>query len=337
MAVSAETESGQLALSVVVVTYNEAERIRDCLTSIFAACDGLLSYEVILVDSNSTDGTVELASDYPVTILRIPDDDITTPAAGRYVGTEAARGERILFVDGDMVISRTWLEAALDHLEQPDVAGVDGHLNDPAETEEVQRVDAIRGVALYDREAFQSVGGFDPHLRSLEDIHLGFQLTTLGYELHRLPQMAATHPPRQSFSEPIRRWRRGYMVGTGQTVRASLRSPKVCWKHLRRLRYRLCLIGWSTIGFAVLTASLLLDRSLSLFGTWLVLSLAGFGLLVHHQGLSGGLAFLFAKVVGSIGLVRGLFITPRPPEAFPLDQIEQIQYGPVQGQYAHVA
>lgn len=311
-------------LSVVVVTYNEEGRIRDCLDSVFRACEGLGTFEVVLVDSNSTDRTVDIASEFPVTVLRITDDELTSPAAGRFVGTARARGDSILFVDGDMTINRQWLSEALSYLqEHHDVAAVDGHLNEPDPTGKARPMDAVRGVALYDADALATVGGFDPFLRSLEDIYLGFELTVAGYDLYRLPSVAAEHPKRSPVTDPIRRWRLGYMDGTGQAIRKSLGKPHILAKVLGRLRYKLILSGW-------LVAGGLSALSLPFFSIWLVLSALGFGVVSSRLGVGGSLYFFFAKFVGILGMFRGLSIEPREPEQFPLDAVQTVKRGTVQ-------
>lgn len=364
--------STQLELSVVIVTYNEQDRIRACIESVVAAARELAEFEVILVDSNSTDRTVDIASEYPITIFQIPDDELTTPGAGRYVGTQAARGELVLFVDGDMVLERDWLARAMslmrserpgvthsgrqntgqhrdttlpeqtngspaqteqlavtqadsEPLESAPIAAVDGQLNEPAASGSITTVDSVRGVALYRREILQSVSGFDPYLQSLEDVHLGFELTEAGYRLLRLPEVAATHPKRPSVSEPLRRWRQGYMIGTGQTVRKSLHSPGLLGKHLYRLRHRLAILVWLCVGLGTLLVS-------SAFLLWLGLSAVAFGVIVTKLGFRAAVGWVVGKLVGIAGLLVGLFVSPQPPEAFPLEQVETLQLGPVQPQ-----
>jgi glycosyltransferase involved in cell wall biosynthesis len=310
-------------LSVVIVTYNEEDRIRGCIESVLAATRELVDVEIVLVDSNSTDRTVDIAAEYPVTVLQIPDDELTTPGAGRYVGTAATDGDRILFVDGDMVIQRPWLERALSILGQrADVAAIDGHLDTPAGDGTVTEVDAVRGVALYGRAPLQSVGGFDPYLKSLEDIHLGYQLTSDGYTLLRLPDVAADHTPREALSEPFRRLQRGYTVGPGQAIRRSIGSNELLRKHLARIRYRLALFAWLCVGIG----SVLFWPALVL---WFVLSLVAFAVLVSKRGLSGAVGFLLSKLFGIVGIVRGAIQTPRPPESFPTETVETLHRGGV--------
>ena len=310
-------------LSVVIITYNEADRIGECLDSVFAACSEWLDFEVILVDSNSTDGTVDIAVDYPITVLQIPDDDLTTPAAGRHVGTIASLSDTILFVDGDMSIHREWLESAMAYLdERPGVAAVDGQLNEPAAEETVQSVDAVRGVALYHKDALLSVGGFDPYLQSLEDIHLGFKLTHAGYDLRRLPTVAGHHPIREGVTEPIRRWKRGYMTGTGQAIRESTTEPTLLVKHLLRLRYHLITLGWVLVGvFSLLSPPVFL--------VWVILSTIAYAVVATKLGIGQAFRFFFGKLVGTIGLIRGLFKKPLDATSFPHDRIRLVQRGPV--------
>lgn len=55
---------GRQKVSVIVTTYNEEVNIADCLRSVGWAD------EVLLVDSFSTDRTIEIAGEFPVTILQ---------------------------------------------------------------------------------------------------------------------------------------------------------------------------------------------------------------------------------------------------------------------------
>ena len=84
-------------LSVVVISRNEEAAIGACLKALLEKTAGLKT-EIILVDSASTDRTVEIASAFPVTIVRIEECQELSPAAGRYLGTRQASGEYIFFL-----------------------------------------------------------------------------------------------------------------------------------------------------------------------------------------------------------------------------------------------
>jgi len=57
-----------MKISVYIIAYNEAEKIRDCINSV------LWADEIILADSYSTDGTTEIAKELGVTVIQIPFD-----------------------------------------------------------------------------------------------------------------------------------------------------------------------------------------------------------------------------------------------------------------------
>lgn len=312
-------EEASPTVSVVIVTYNEADRIRRCLDSVFELCEEVPSFEVVLVDSNSSDETVSIASEYPITILRIPSDDLSTPSAGRYVGTQAADGEFVLFVDGDMELSDGWLPRACRLLrEHPDVAAVDGHLNENRGQTEIENVGAVRGVALYDAKKLRAVGGFDPFLRSLEDIDLGFQLVEAGYRLCRLPVVVAEHPVSTGPQEPLRRLRNGYVRGTGQAVRKSVDSPRRLARHLHRLRNKLFAAAWGSLG----AVSLL---SPPLFVGWVLATAAGFCVLVSKKGFDEAVTVSIKQVLTLFGMFWGFRDAPRPASEYPLDRIETVK------------
>lgn len=86
-----------LDLSVVVPVRNAEAFIEDCLASIVAASPR----EIIVVDGNSTDRTVERALAYPVRILS---DDGRGVAAARMLGAHAATSAAVALIDVDIVL-----------------------------------------------------------------------------------------------------------------------------------------------------------------------------------------------------------------------------------------
>ena len=305
-------------LSVVVIARNEESQIGRCLSSVLSAVEPFDS-EVVLVDSNSTDGTVERASEFPVSVLRIPTDDLTTPAAGRYVGTEFAKGEQILFVDGDVVLESGWLGVASGLLVgNEDIAGVGGYLGERTETSVVES-EWLAGVALYDADALARVGGFDPYLGALEDLHLGHELTEAGYRLVRLPTVVGEQVRDSTrYLEPIRRWRRGYFHGGYDALFRSTDSPRIFAKHLYELRHPLATALWLGLG----TASVV---SLPLFGLWLAASLAGVVVLVGLTGPRRAFHLVSMWSTHVVALLDHEWREPPPREAYPLDRIERLQ------------
>ncbi len=100
-------------LSVVIIGKN-AEKILgrsidSVITAITRAGQLIKSYEIIYVDSNSTDSSLELARSYSeVRTLAITSSTFYSAALGRHLGLKHARHNNILFLDGDMTLSPTW-------------------------------------------------------------------------------------------------------------------------------------------------------------------------------------------------------------------------------------
>ncbi|MFC7205401.1 glycosyltransferase [Haloferax namakaokahaiae] len=318
-------EATDPTISVVIPTLNEEENIETCLDSVFDALQDGPSFEVILVDSNSEDSTVERARQYPITVLQITEDDLTTPGAGRYVGWKVANGDLLLFVDGDMQLTGDWVRDAHDTIEsEPNVSGVDGYL-DRATSAERESVNAINGVMLYDAAVLDEVETFDPFLQGYEDIILGFQLRAAGYDLLRLPIVSATHARPYEISQLKRRWNNGYMYGLGQVVRKSLTSPKI----LKLLLIRNLMFVLFLLLFSVGVATFVVSRIL--FVGWVLMATSLFLADSLWEGPSFAAERWIRNGISWYGFCRGFLMTVRAPSEFPLDAVETIADGTTHG------
>jgi glycosyltransferase involved in cell wall biosynthesis len=81
-------------LSVIIITRNEQEMIRDCLESVKWA------EEIVLVDSGSTDKTCKIAKKYRAKIVESPAQEPRF-SEWRNKGFQAARGDWVLYLDAD--------------------------------------------------------------------------------------------------------------------------------------------------------------------------------------------------------------------------------------------
>lgn len=82
----------KMKITVIVITYNEEENIKECLDTV-KWCD-----EIIVVDSQSKDRTVQLAQNYTDKIILTEN---ITYSQKRNIGIENASGEWILWIDAD--------------------------------------------------------------------------------------------------------------------------------------------------------------------------------------------------------------------------------------------
>jgi len=307
-------------LSVVIVTYNEADQIETCIESVIEACGPVGEFEVIIVDGNSTDETVTIASKYPVTILQTDEDIRSTPSSGRYVGTAHANGDYVLYVDGDTAMAGDWLGDAIDRLESDsELAGVGGHFNDLEGSDEPEETDSLWRVALYEMDALDGVGGFDPYLNALEDIDLGVRLCRAGYRLERLPVVVGHHPELSGFDEWIRRWRQGFYYGQGEVIRKYLDQPRLLASWLKRLQLWFATIGWLLLG----VGAAVVDEEFGL--GWLVASILIVGLALVKRDRHWVAKKLGANLVLlPLGIARGIFRYQGSSDEYPVETAEVV-------------
>ena len=95
--------SHSLLLSVVVSVRNSASTLRQVLAAIRASDLSRESYEIIVVDDVSADGSIAIAARYADTVVKLSGRP-SGPAYARNRGVELARGEVLAFVDGDVVV-----------------------------------------------------------------------------------------------------------------------------------------------------------------------------------------------------------------------------------------
>src|SRR4051812_35918458 len=112
--------------SLIVIAYNERRRAPDCIRAILSQRTAS-SYEVILVDDGSTDGTVDAVAEVAGTdprfrVLRLGEN--RGRGAARDAGVAAAHGSAIGFVDADITLPPDWLDRCLTAL--PGAAAASG-------------------------------------------------------------------------------------------------------------------------------------------------------------------------------------------------------------------
>ncbi|AZK47455.1 glycosyltransferase family 2 protein [Paenibacillus lentus] len=94
--------------SVVILAYNQREIIEVCLTALTRQrLEEDDSFEVVLVDNGSTDGTGEMIQginvDYPLKYRYIPRTEQSNRAVSRNQGIVSASGDIVILLDGDQI------------------------------------------------------------------------------------------------------------------------------------------------------------------------------------------------------------------------------------------
>jgi glycosyltransferase involved in cell wall biosynthesis len=209
-----ELMSETLRLSVVVSVRDSGSTLGEALAAIRASDLPRDSYEIIVVDDASTDGSVAIAARYADTVVRLS-GRCSGPAYARNRGVELARGAIVAFVDGDVVVRQDTLSLMLATLvERPDIDAVSAsHADDSGAPNFVsqywnlilrfgeQRHSArcaqfAPGCGAVRRKAFLSVGMYDEWrfaTACLENVELGERLLGKGHGVLLSSELKVTH------------------------------------------------------------------------------------------------------------------------------------------------
>lgn len=181
-----------LSLSVVIIGRNEGQRLARCLESVAGMNYPMDRCELIYVDSNSSDGSRELASALGARVISI-DAGKLTAARARNAGWRSAKGPLILFLDGDTILHPDFVQRAVATLAEPGVAVVYGNRRETHPTSSIyNRVldidwiapagtsESCGGDALMRRSALEQVAGYDADLIAGEEPDLCRRLRATG-------------------------------------------------------------------------------------------------------------------------------------------------------------
>jgi glycosyltransferase involved in cell wall biosynthesis len=202
-------------LSVVIPTYNRLPILRKCLAALEEQrlASPVQRFEVVVVDDGSTDDTVPWlegnADQLPH--VRLIRQEHGGPAEGRNRGVEAARGDVIVFIDSDLVVTPDFLvrhaRALEEHWQRSgdrlcftygaviNTANFDEPTREPHKPTDLSWAYFATGNVAIDRAVLLRSGLFDTSFRlyGWEDLELGERLRRMGVKLVRCPEAVGYH------------------------------------------------------------------------------------------------------------------------------------------------
>lgn len=210
--------------SIVIRTYNEARWLGEVLEGI-AAQTGGASYETVLVDSGSTDETVEIALAHGCRIETIAKPDFTF---GRSLnqGCAASRGKVLVFLSGHCIPAASdWLvrliEPVLDgrvpyaYGRQIGRAGVSKFSEEMLFRKYFPENSAVPQDGFFCNNANAALSAdvwaenpFDEEITGLEDMMLAKRLTAEGYGIGYVAEASVIHLHKENWSQVMTRYER---------------------------------------------------------------------------------------------------------------------------------
>lgn len=249
-----------MQVSVVIRTLNEERYLGSLLQSIRdQRCDGL-QVEIVLIDSGSTDATVEIAHDFGCVITTIKREEFSF---GRSLnrGCEAASGELLLFVSGHCVpTDLDWLQnlcepilcGQADFVYGRQLGGPDSMFSECRIFEKYYpSVSRIPQQGFFCNNANSAISRkawlqhrFDENLTGLEDMDLAKRLCETGGAVAYVAEAQVLHHHHERWRQVKRRFEREALalqkimpqihITPTDTVRYILSSVLHDWRHARR-------------------------------------------------------------------------------------------------------
>ena len=213
-------------ISIVIRALNEAEHLPALLDSIER--QSLAPDEVVLVDSGSTDATVEIGESRGLKVIHIPPGDFTFGRALNW-GCEAAKGEILVFVSAHVyALDDSWLASLVAPFDDDGVGlsygGQTG--DDRSNFAEIQLLKRwFPDVATNDqqdpfcnnancsirRELWETTP-FDETLPGLEDMAFARQIRSVGHRVAYVPEAKIAHVHQEGWRQTLNRYRREAMA-----------------------------------------------------------------------------------------------------------------------------
>jgi len=190
-------------VSVIVSFHNESRYLKKCVQSLLDLDYPKDSYEVVLINDGSTDGSEETINDIVeaegsrITILKGNDRG---PATARNLGIKAAKGEIVAITDPDCIPDKHWLAYHIQHYENQNVGAVQGrvitdwhNLCHPVRIAPVLFPYVTCNIS-YRARTLREVGPFDEQFRYKEDQELAFRLLESGWLIEHELLALVYHP-----------------------------------------------------------------------------------------------------------------------------------------------
>lgn len=219
-----ETNTNPPDISIVYRALNEAKWFAQSLQAMRAQDIGDLTMEIVLVDSGSTDATLDIAKEYGCRITHISKSDFSF---GRSLnqGCDFARGEILAFISAHCIpADEHWLRHLIQPLQDGKASYTYGRQigHEVSKFSEKQlfkkyfpKKSAVPHEGFFCNNANSAIlrsvwkqYKFDEHVTGLEDMVLGKQITAQGHKIGYVAEAPVIHIHEESFKQTQNRYYR---------------------------------------------------------------------------------------------------------------------------------
>ena len=209
-------------ISFIIIGKNEGWKITKCVESVINAIDicKIGDYEIIYVDSNSSDDSITRVKKYNLANIIIVNDE-SNAAVARNIGVLESKGDALFFIDGDMEIEEDFLNSVYNDkggLRYDFVSGnwINKEYNNDWVYQKERLAKKINssqirefttgGVFLIKKSLWIMIGGMKSKLNRSQDLDFGIRLAKKGHFLLRKNTIIANHHT-IPYNDENRMWR----------------------------------------------------------------------------------------------------------------------------------
>lgn len=254
-------------VSLILPIRNEAAFIERNLTAIAAQSYPLSHIEVLIVDGQSSDGTLEcvhaFAAQHQELNLHLLENPQRYMPVGFNIGLAASKGDVIIVVGGHCTLAPDYVERCVRTLQQTDAECVGGLIDTVGETTEARAIAVAQsspfGVGgatfrmataqagcvdtvafgAYRRTVFEEIGNLDEELIRNQDDEFNFRLLQAGGRIWLDPAIRATYYSRGTLRGL---WKQYYEYGVYKVRVIQKRGAVPSWRHLAPAAFLLALV-----------------------------------------------------------------------------------------------
>ena len=212
----------QFLVSVIIVNFNGKNYLEKCLESLMKI--NYEKYEIILVDNNSSDKSIEFVKNSFPSVIIIKLNKNYGFAEPNNIGAKNAKGDLLLFLNNDTVVRPNFINEMVEVLKKDSKIAIcqsllmkpNGEVDSSGDfidtlgrsytsrnkETNVKKILSAKGASMMVKtDSFWDLGGFDKKFfASFEDVELGWNAWIRGYEVVLAPKSIVYHEGGQTVS-----------------------------------------------------------------------------------------------------------------------------------------
>lgn len=211
-----------MEISVIIPSYNTQNVIADTLESVVNQ-NASFDFEIIVVDCSDNEQVRNVVEAFPKVLFH-HETERFNPGIGRNIGAKLAKGNLLIFLDADVILERSALDAALKEfrsgkkmfggaleLNKDKSKGIAGYVEhyffnheSQAGRKQQERKNLSSAFMCADKGVFLNAGGFK-NIARMQDTELTERLVAEGIKLYFCPALVALQTQDSPISSVFRK------------------------------------------------------------------------------------------------------------------------------------